>query len=110
MSAALSLDDLKSRAETLSFRGQAFINGRYVDAASGKTFECVNPATGRPLTRVAAGDREDVDRAVKAARAAFEKGHWSRMAPAQRKKRLQKFADLIDQHATELALDRKSVV
>jgi delta 1-pyrroline-5-carboxylate dehydrogenase len=104
MSAALSLDDWKTRAETLSFRSQAFINGRYVDSASGKTFECVNPATGRVLTKVAAGDKEDVDRAAKAARAAFEKGSWSRMAPAQRKKRLQKFADLIDKHATELAL------
>jgi 4-guanidinobutyraldehyde dehydrogenase / NAD-dependent aldehyde dehydrogenase len=104
MSAVLSLDDWKSRAQTLSFRSQVFINGRYVDAASGKTFDCVNPATGRVLTKIAAGDQEDVDRAVKAARAAFEKGHWSRMAPAQRKKRLQKFADLIDKHSTELAL------
>jgi gamma-glutamyl-gamma-aminobutyraldehyde dehydrogenase/4-guanidinobutyraldehyde dehydrogenase/NAD-dependent aldehyde dehydrogenase len=104
MSAALSLDDWRSRSEALSFRSQAFINGRYADSASGKTFDCVNPATGRVLTRVAAGDREDVDRAVKAARAAFEKGHWSRMAPAQRKKRLQKFADLIDKHGSELAL------
>jgi 4-guanidinobutyraldehyde dehydrogenase / NAD-dependent aldehyde dehydrogenase len=104
MSAALSLDDLKSRADSLSFRSRAFINGGYVDAASGKTFDCINPANGRVLTKVAACDREDVDRAVKAARAAFEKGRWARMAPAQRKKRLQKLAELIDRHTTELAL------
>ncbi len=104
MSAALSVNDWKSRAQTLSFRSQTFINGRYADAASGKTFECVNPATGRVLTAVAACEREDVDRAVAAARAAFDKGHWSRMAPAQRKKRLMRFAELIDKHASELAL------
>ncbi|HXV24737.1 MAG TPA: aldehyde dehydrogenase [Alphaproteobacteria bacterium] len=104
MSAALSLDDWKSRAETLAFRNQAFINGRYVDAVSGRTFECVNPATGRALTSVASGEMEDVDRAVKAARAAFDKGYWPRMAPAERKRRLEKFADLIDKHASELAL------
>ena len=56
MSAALSLDDWKNRAGTLSFRSHAFINGRYVEAASGKSFDCVNPATGRVLTKVAAGD------------------------------------------------------
>ena len=104
MSAALSFDDLKSRASTLRFHNKAFIGGTYVDAASGKAFDCVNPATGRVLTKVAECDKEDVNRAVKAARSAFDKGHWSRMAPAQRKKRLQKFADLIDSHSTELAL------
>src|SRR5262249_28842189 len=71
---------------------------------SGKTFDCINPATGKVLTAVAAGDAEDIDRAVKAARAVFEKGSWSRMAGAERKKILIRFADLIEQHATELAL------
>ena len=104
MSVDLSFDDLRSRVATLSFRSQAFIDGRYVDSASGKTFDCVNPATGRVLAKVAASDQEDVARAVKAARASFEKGHWSRMAPGQRNKRLQSFANLIDKHSTELAL------
>ncbi len=104
MSAALSLDSIKSQAEGLSYRNQAFIDGQYVDAASGQTFDCVSPANGKALAQVAACDAEDVDRAVAAARRAFEDGRWRDMAPAQRKKTLQKFADLIESHATELAL------
>ena len=62
------------RARTLEFRTQAFIDGHYLDAASGATFDCINPATGKLLARVAAGDHEDIDRAVTSARAAFRKG------------------------------------
>jgi len=54
------------------------INGQWVEAASGKTFPTYNPSTGDTLSRVAEGDREDIDRAVKAARAAFEAGPWGR--------------------------------
>src|SRR3990170_7465045 len=104
MSAALSIDAWKSQAAGLAYRNQAFIDGKYVAAASGETFDCINPATGKVLTRVAACDNEDVDRAVRAARAAFEKGVWSRVAGAERKRVLLKFAALIDEHATELAL------
>ncbi|MGH6882005.1 aldehyde dehydrogenase [Hypericibacter sp.] len=104
MSAALSIDMVKDQASRLTFRNQAFINGKYVPAASGKTFDCVNPATGKSITQIAEGDKEDVDRAVKAARAAFDKGSWSRMAPTARKKILMKFAELIEKHTTELAL------
>ncbi|MEE9194583.1 MAG: aldehyde dehydrogenase [Alphaproteobacteria bacterium] len=104
MSAALSLDSIKSQAEGLSYRSQAFIDGKYVDAASGQTFDCVSPANGKALAQVAACDAEDVDRAVAAARRAFEDGRWRDEAPAERKKTLQKFADLIESHATELAL------
>ncbi|QEX17720.1 aldehyde dehydrogenase [Hypericibacter terrae] len=104
MSAALSIDMVKDQASRLTFRNQAFINGKYVPAASGKTFDCINPATGKAITQVAEGDKEDVDRAVKAARAAFDKGSWSRMAPTARKKILMKFAALIEKHTTELAL------
>ncbi|SLN43917.1 aldehyde dehydrogenase [Oceanibacterium hippocampi] len=104
MSAALSLDDWKEQAGRLSYRNQAFINGQYVDAASGKTFDCVSPVDGKVLTRVAACDTADVDRAVAAARAAFDAGYWSRLAPARRKKVLQKFAALILSHKDELAL------
>ena len=67
----------------LVYRNQAFINGKYVPAASGKTFDCVSPIDGRVLTKVAECDAEDVNRAVAAARAAFEKGGWSRLPPAQ---------------------------
>jgi len=92
------------RARTLSFRTQAFIDGRYLDAASGATFESINPATGKLLVRVAAGDEEDINRAVRAARAAFRKGSWADLAPAKRKKILLRFAEAILRHTEELAL------
>jgi phenylacetaldehyde dehydrogenase len=81
-----------------------FINGKWVEAASGKTFPTYNPATGEVLANVAEGDREDIDRAVKAARAAFETGPWARkMSPAQRGKLIWKLADLIEKHQEEFA-------
>jgi acyl-CoA reductase-like NAD-dependent aldehyde dehydrogenase len=92
------------RARTLSFRTQAFIDGRYLDAASGATFDSINPATGKLLARVAAGDEEDINRAVGAARAAFRKGSWAALAPAKRKKILLRFAEAILKHTEELAL------
>jgi len=92
------------RARTLSFRTQAFIDGRYLDAASGATFDSINPATGKLLARVAAGDEEDINRAVGAARAAFRKGSWADLAPAKRKKILLRFAEAILRHTEELAL------
>jgi acyl-CoA reductase-like NAD-dependent aldehyde dehydrogenase len=104
MSAALSIESVKSQANGLSYRNQAFIGGKFVAAASGKTFDCVSPIDGKVLTQVAACDKEDVDRAVKAARAAFEDGRWSRLAPARRKKVMLRWADLLEKHATELAL------
>lgn len=58
-----SHEDWKSRAAGLSFRGQAFIDGKFVDAASGKTFDSINPATGAVLTQVAECDEEDINRA-----------------------------------------------
>ena len=104
MSALLSLDAVQDQARSLNIRGQAFIGGRYVDAADGRTFDCTSPIDGRLLTRVARCDEEDVDRAVRAARAAFEDGRWSDLAPAQRKRILQRFAGLIEEHQAELAL------
>jgi 5-carboxymethyl-2-hydroxymuconate semialdehyde dehydrogenase len=79
------------------------IDGKWVEAASGKTFETLNPATGEVLARVAEGDAEDVDRAVRAARRAFESGPWRRMRPAERERLLLRIADLIEAHAEELA-------
>jgi len=92
------------RARALAFRTQAFIDGRYVDAASGATFDSINPATGKLLARVASGDTEDIDRAVKAARSAFNAGSWAQRTPAERKKILLRFAELIAAHRDELAL------
>jgi acyl-CoA reductase-like NAD-dependent aldehyde dehydrogenase len=88
----------------LSIRSQAFVDGAYVDALSGETFDCVNPATGRTIASVAACDGGDVDRAVRGARAAFESGVWSRLAPKQRKRVLVRLADLMREHRDELAL------
>ena len=99
-----SHEDWKSRAASLSFRGQAFIDGKFVDAASGKTFDSINPATGNVLTAVAECDEEDINRAVAAGRAAFEDGRWSGMAPGDRKAVMLKLADLIRSNLEEMAL------
>jgi 4-guanidinobutyraldehyde dehydrogenase / NAD-dependent aldehyde dehydrogenase len=93
-----------ARARDIRPRTQAFINGKYVDARSGETFDCVSPIDGRLIAKVASTDSADVDAAVAAARVAFVKGSWSRMAPVQRKRTLLKFADLIREYSEELAL------
>ena len=80
-----------------------FINGQWVEAASGKTFPTYNPATGEVLARVAEGDREDIDRAVKAARAAFETGPWSKMTASERGRLIWKLGDLLEQNLEEFA-------
>jgi len=80
-----------------------FINGEWLDAASGKTFDTPNPATGETLARIAEGDAEDINRAVRAARAAFETGPWSRMTPSERGRLVWKIGDLILEHVGELA-------
>jgi 4-guanidinobutyraldehyde dehydrogenase / NAD-dependent aldehyde dehydrogenase len=104
MSATAESVSWHERARRLEFRTQAFIDGRYVDAASGATFDCINPATGKLLARVAAGDSEDINRAVISARAAFRKGGWGQLAPAKRKKVLLRLAESIREHGEELAL------
>src|SRR3990170_152332 len=96
--------DVRSLAAELDIRTGAWIDGQHVDAASGETFPRVNPATGAEIARVAACDAEDVDRAVSGARAAFESGVWAHAAPRQRKKVLMRFAELVEEHADELAL------
>ncbi|KAM4125234.1 hypothetical protein ACB094_01G293500 [Castanea mollissima] len=83
-----------------------FINGKFVDSISGKTFETIDPRTEEAITRVAEGDEEDIDLAVKAAREAFDNGPWPRLSGFGRGRIMMKFADLIDEHAEELvALD-----
>src|SRR6187200_449070 len=77
------------------------IDGQWVDAASGKRFETHNPATGELLATVAEGDAEDINRAVAAARRAFE-GTWSRVKPYERQGLLLKLADLVERHFDEL--------
>ena len=89
--------------EFLGVPRQLFIDGRWADAASGRTFETPNPATGDTLAWVAEGDAEDIDRAVKAACRAFEEGPWSRMTPSERGRIIWRIGDLILQHVDELA-------
>ncbi len=87
----------------LSRPRQLLINGRWVDAASGKTFEVVNPATGETVGRVAEGEREDIERAVRAAREAFEDSPWTKMTPSERGRLLWRLADLLEQNLDEFA-------
>ena len=81
---------------------QLFIDGQWVDAESGKTFETPNPATGKTLAEVAEGDKADIDKAVAAARKAFE-GKWSKTSARERGRMLYKLSQLIEARAKELA-------
>jgi 4-guanidinobutyraldehyde dehydrogenase / NAD-dependent aldehyde dehydrogenase len=94
----------RDRAASLRIEGRAFIDGKYLPAASGATFDCISPIDGRLLAKVAATDKADAEIAVRAARRAFDKGSWSNAAPAKRKKVLLRFAELLLKHKDELAL------
>lgn len=102
--------ELLSRAEYAAIAAgfdtpkQAFIDGAFRDAISGKTFETTNPATGASLGHIAAGDSHDVDAAVAAAKAAFEDGRWWKLAPSERKHILLRFADLLEEHSHQLSV------
>ncbi len=97
-------EDYRKHISALSFRSQAFIDGKFVDAASGKTFDCISPIDGKSLAAVAECDAEDVNRAVRAARAAFTSGRWSNLAPRRRKQIMLKWVALLEKHRDELAL------
>ncbi|MGY4816483.1 aldehyde dehydrogenase [Pseudomonas chlororaphis subsp. piscium] len=99
-----SRSDWEQRFQSLTLEGRAFIDGQYCHAASAATFECISPVDGRFLANVASTDEADANRAVQVARQAFESGVWSRKAPAERKRALIRFADLILEHQEELAL------
>ncbi len=91
-------------ARTLTIEGRAFINGRYTATASGETFDCLSPIDGRQLAAVALAGECDVETAVRAARASFESGAWSQLPPRARKEAMKRFAQLVREHADELAL------
>jgi phenylacetaldehyde dehydrogenase len=96
--------EIRSDVQRFAARShKMLVDGKFVAAASGKTFESFNPATGEVLAHVPAGDREDIDRAVKAARRAFESGPWPALTASERGRLLWKLADLIDAHGDELA-------
>ncbi|MCB5203512.1 aldehyde dehydrogenase [Neorhizobium sp. T786] len=94
----------RALADRIRIETRAWIDGQAVPAQSGKTFVTLNPATSALLAEVAACDHADVDRAVKAARRAFDDGAWSRCDPGKRKETLLRFAALLRQHGEELAL------
>jgi acyl-CoA reductase-like NAD-dependent aldehyde dehydrogenase len=79
------------------------IGGERPGAADGRTFETLDPATGEPIAVVAHAGEEDVDRAVRAARAAFEDGPWASMSAADRGALIERLAQLVEEHADELA-------
>ena len=83
--------------------GKMLIDGKWVAAASGKTFDAIDPASESVICQLALGDKEDIDRAVKAARKAFDDSDWSRVRPAHRERLMLKLADLIEANAEELA-------
>jgi len=103
--ATVALDSRLSRptAAFLSRTHKLLIDNEWVSAASGKTFPVYNPATGTVLADVAEADKEDVNRAVRAARRAFDSGPWRRMTGAQRNRLMWKLADLLEQHLEEFA-------
>ncbi|XP_076947661.1 aldehyde dehydrogenase family 2 member B4, mitochondrial-like [Bidens hawaiensis] len=82
---------------------QLLINGKFVDSASGKTFPTLDPRTGEVIAHVAEGDAEDINRAVAAARKAFDEGPWPKMTAYERSRILLRFADLVDKHNDDLA-------
>ena len=105
MTAAALPDALSEPARAFAAAGphKLLIGGERLEAASGETFETLDPATGRAIAAVAQAGPEDVDRAVRAAREAFEDGRWSGIAPAKRTSLMLALADLIEAHADELA-------
>jgi gamma-glutamyl-gamma-aminobutyraldehyde dehydrogenase len=101
---ARTRDYWHAKSQSLTIEGRAFINGEYVDALSGKTFPCENPATGDVIAQIAACSQEDVDRAVAAARTSFKRGDWSHRSPTERKNVLLKLASLMAEHLEEFAV------
>lgn len=104
MADLLSKEAYRELASKLEFRTQAFINGKFQDAQSGKTFTTTNPATGDDLAEIAACDSRDVDEAVSAAKEAFEDARWHSLSPSARKSVLLRFAQLLEDNSHELAL------
>ncbi|MBB2972722.1 aldehyde dehydrogenase [Mesorhizobium sp. RMAD-H1] len=100
----LSHKDWIEKASQIRFRDKAFIDGRFIESRSGRTFASVNPATGETLAEVASCGEEEINLAVAAARRSFEAGAWSRAAPAHRKQVLLRLAALLHENLNELAL------
>jgi len=104
MSATASVAQVHPRVQKfIATARKMFVNGRWVNAVSEKTFPVYNPATGEVMANIAEGDREDVNRAVQAARRAFESGPWPKLSASERGRLVWKLADLIEQRTEEFA-------
>ena len=104
MATALKIHPREDKVQSfISRTHKMLINGKWVEALSGQTFATYNPATGEVLAHVAEGNHEDIDRAVKAARNAFETGRWSQLTPSERGRAIWKLADLLEENLEEFA-------
>nr|GLL22341.1 aldehyde dehydrogenase family 2 member B7, mitochondrial-like [Ipomoea trifida] len=101
-STAAAVEELVSPGVEVKYT-QHIINGKFVDSASGKTFPTLDPRTEEVITHVAEGEAEDINRAVAAARKAFDEGPWPKMSAYERSRIMLKFADLVEKHTDELA-------
>ena len=104
MTHSLTHQDWLQKAKTLAIEGRLFIEGRYVPALDGGTFECLNPTTGAVLATIAQGEAKDIDLAVASALAAWNDRRWRGQPPRDRMAVMNRWADLVEQHADELAL------
>jgi acyl-CoA reductase-like NAD-dependent aldehyde dehydrogenase len=93
----------KKTSDFIAQKHRMYIDGKFVNAASGKTLSVYNPATGEVMAQVPEAEGVDVDQAVRAARRAFDEGPWAKMSPSQRGRLMLKLADLMEQHLEELA-------
>jgi phenylacetaldehyde dehydrogenase len=104
MATALKIHPREDKVQSfISRTHKMLINGKWVEALSGQTFATYNPATGEVLAHVAEGNHEDIDRAVKAARSAFETGRWFQLTPSERGRLIWKLADLLEENLEEFA-------
>ncbi len=103
MAVATAPTALRESQRDLNRRYRLLIGGEWVEPASGKSFPTINPATGETLAEIAAGEAEDINRAVAAARRALDSGPWPKMTPAERQKMIWRLADLIEANLEELA-------
>src|SRR6185295_8477923 len=101
ISAQPAYSDAASKA--LARKPQLFINGEWVDSTGGKTLPVIDPSSGREVGRFVDATDADVDRAVAAARIAFDDGRWSNLPPIAREMLMHKLADQIERNANELA-------
>jgi 4-guanidinobutyraldehyde dehydrogenase/NAD-dependent aldehyde dehydrogenase len=104
MTMNFTFDEIKAKTAGLTIRNQCYVDGKFVDAASGKTYDCIDPANGKTITQIPFCESEDVDSVVAVARKAFEDGRWANLKPSDRKKILLRWADLMEAHATELEI------